>query len=292
VIGTVAALYRYPVKSMQGEQVQAIEVSQRGVSGDRAVALLDCETGQIASAHHPGKWAVLLHCSARWEHDAILVTLPDGDRMPVGAELEARISALCERSVRFIREAPQDAQYEFMLPDVPDAAPAAFTRYTLNLAGVASGTIGRLPVALQAPPRSLLDVAPVHLIATSSLRALTASGGDPDTRRFRPNIVIDNGENPAYAEGNWTGQKLQIAEATLDVTMPTPRCLVPTLRQAGVDRHRDTLVALARDNRLEYGPGKWACLGAYASVSGGGRISVGDPAEICRPARDQSGRGR
>jgi uncharacterized protein YcbX len=130
---------------------------------------------------------------------------------------------------------------------------------------------------MHAPPGSLLDVAPVHIVATSSLRALTASGGDPDIRRFRPNIVIDNGESPAYAEGSWTGQKLQIAAATLDITMPTPRCLVPTLGQAGVDRHRDTLVALARDNRLHYGPGQWACLGAYASVSGDGQISVGDP---------------
>ena len=275
--GTVAALYRYPVKSMQGEQVQCIEVSQRGVSGDRAVALLDLETGQIASAHHPGKWAALLHCSARWEHHAILVTLPDGDTMPVGPELEARISTLCERSVRFIGEAPQDAQYEFMLPDVPDAAPAAFTDYTLSLAGLTSGTVGRLPVAMQASPGSLLDVAPIHLVATSSLRALAASGGDADIRRFRPNIVIDNGEGTAYAEGAWTGKRLQIAEATLEITMPTPRCVVPTLRQAGVDSHRDTLVALARHNRLQFGPGNWACLGVYSSVMSAGVISADDP---------------
>jgi uncharacterized protein YcbX len=95
---------------------------------------------------------------------------------------------------------------------------------------------------------------------------------------------VSHGEVPAYAESGWTGQKLQIADAALDITMPTPRCLVPTLRQAGVSRHRDTLVALARDNRLQYRPGRWACLGVYASVSAAGQISVGDPVAVCTPA--------
>jgi len=58
--------------------------------------------------------------------------------------------------------------------------------------------------------------------------------------------------------------------------MPTMRCLVPTLAQRGVERHRDTLVVLTKHNRVEFGPGRWACLGSYATVTTSGTIAIGD----------------
>lgn len=275
-LGRIASLHRYPVKSMQGEELASAEVTEAGVAGDRAYALLDVETGRIASAHHPDKWAMLLHCGARWDGDRVLVTLPDGMTLPIGAELESRISGLCNREVRFIEQAAEGALYDFQLADVPDAAPQAFVDYTLSLAGVSSGPLGRLPVGMQAPPGALVDVAPLHLVTTSSLHALAAGGGDTDIRRFRPNVVIDNGTDTAYVEADLDGQHLQIRNAELVMTMPTMRCLVPTLEQTGVHRDRATLATLARDNLLHVAIGSWACLGHYASVQIGGTLSVGD----------------
>lgn len=58
--GKVKALWRHPVKSMQGEAVESAYFDGRGMLGDRAYAVLDIETGIVASAKHPKKWANLL----------------------------------------------------------------------------------------------------------------------------------------------------------------------------------------------------------------------------------------
>jgi uncharacterized protein YcbX len=55
-LGTVVSLWRYPVKSMQGEELNAAEVGERGVLGDRAYAVLDRTDGKVASAKNPRKW--------------------------------------------------------------------------------------------------------------------------------------------------------------------------------------------------------------------------------------------
>ena len=54
-VGSVVSMWRYPVKSMQGEQVHEAAMTERGVLGDRAYALVDRSTGKVASAKHPGK---------------------------------------------------------------------------------------------------------------------------------------------------------------------------------------------------------------------------------------------
>ncbi len=66
-IGTVAALWRYPVKSMMGEELNSAEVTERGLLGDRAYALVDVETGKIASAKNPRKWPTLFEHRAVFE---------------------------------------------------------------------------------------------------------------------------------------------------------------------------------------------------------------------------------
>src|ERR1700760_4593845 len=55
-LGSVVSLWRYPVKSMLGEELNAAEVTKHGLSGDRAYALVDSSDGKIASAKNPGKW--------------------------------------------------------------------------------------------------------------------------------------------------------------------------------------------------------------------------------------------
>ena len=75
--GTVAALRRYPVKSMLGENVRASDVTRRGLAGDRVLALVHRETGKIASAKNPRQWRGLLKLAATTSGAAAKISLPD-----------------------------------------------------------------------------------------------------------------------------------------------------------------------------------------------------------------------
>src|SRR5437762_4690631 len=55
-LGSVVSLWRYPVKSMMGEELNAAEVTERGLLGDRAYALVDSSDGKAATAKNPRKW--------------------------------------------------------------------------------------------------------------------------------------------------------------------------------------------------------------------------------------------
>ena len=65
-VGTVSSVWRFPVKSMLGEELEAVEVSDGGIVGDRAYGLVDRETGKVVSAKHPKKWPRMLACQARF----------------------------------------------------------------------------------------------------------------------------------------------------------------------------------------------------------------------------------
>src|SRR3989442_13821607 len=82
-VGTVRALWRYPVKSMLGEELDAVDVSEGGVVGDRAYALRDRESGKVASAKHPKLWPNLLGCRAAF----VDATRPGEQLPPVRIEL-------------------------------------------------------------------------------------------------------------------------------------------------------------------------------------------------------------
>ena len=63
-IGAVVSLWRYPVKSMIGEELQTAQVTDHGLLGDRAYALVDRADGKVATAKNPGKWPTLFACRA------------------------------------------------------------------------------------------------------------------------------------------------------------------------------------------------------------------------------------
>src|SRR6266540_974995 len=85
-LGSVVSLWRYPVKSMMGEELTAAEVTERGLLGDRAYALVDSSDGKVASAKNPRKWPRLFDFratfieppSAAAKVPPVRITLPDG----------------------------------------------------------------------------------------------------------------------------------------------------------------------------------------------------------------------
>ena len=85
-VGSVVALWRYPVKSMMGEELNAAEVTELGLVGDRQFAVVDASTGKVAGAKNPRKWGNFFDFQAAYVEPpqsglklpAVRLTLPDG----------------------------------------------------------------------------------------------------------------------------------------------------------------------------------------------------------------------
>ncbi|WP_067474761.1 MOSC domain-containing protein [Actinomadura hibisca] len=260
-LGTVAALYRYPVKSMLGEELDTTEIAAGGVRGDRAWALVDHETGKVASDKNPRLWRDLLKARATWDGDGVRVTLPDG----TAATGDRSLSDWLGRTVTLTGVPPEGATLDRAVPEeVLDAGVTA--------------TVAVEPVVLGqgAPPGAFVDFAPVHLISAATLRATGA-----EAVRYRPNLVLETG-GEAYEENGWAGRTLTVGSAVLRVIIPTPRCAVPTLEHGDLPRLPQTLRVPAKENLVEAVPGmgRSACAGAYAEVIRPGRITVGDRAAL------------
>jgi uncharacterized protein len=78
MLGTVARLRRYPVKSMLGEDVAVSDVSFSGLAGDRRLAVVSLRRGKAASAKYPRLWRAMLTLAASAADGAVRIRLPDG----------------------------------------------------------------------------------------------------------------------------------------------------------------------------------------------------------------------
>jgi uncharacterized protein YcbX len=285
--GRLAEVHRFPVKSMLGEALTDAQLDGTGVAGDRAHALLDVETGKVASAKDPRRWAALLGFAAAYVGAAasgapLVVGLPDGGRVRSDdAGLDARLSEALGRAVRFVATPAAGAVYDDLWPDVDGMAPAEFITGTQTSTSDEGRPVSSLPVGLLAPG-TFQDVAPVTILTSASLAraAALAPDGRWDTRRFRPNLVLDI-EGEGFLENEWSGRRIAVGEAVVEVLAATPRCVMTTLAQDGLPADRSILQTVARHNRVEVaGVGTFACLGAYASVVEPGRVTVGDPVRL------------
>ncbi len=199
-IGSVAALWRYPVKSLLGEELEEGEFSGTGIYGDRAYAVADGESGQIRNAKRAG-WHDLFSFAARLEGGAT------GSEAP-----SLRVST----------------------PDGHIVAGEGPDRDRLL-----SEAFGRAVTLEEAGGDPFFDLGAVHLLTTASLERLRElyGEGDFDARRFRPNVVVelDSGEN-GFVEDGWVGRTLSLGEVVLEVTEPVARCVMTTLAQGDLPK--------------------------------------------------------
>ncbi len=246
----IESLWRYPVKSMQGETCDELRIDWTGVLNDRGVGVLDLDNGTILSAKREGR---LLQASASLTSSGLEVTLPDGRREVRGGALDEELSRWLGRRVALV-DAVTHGTGTFEAPDdfEDDASPLHRWR---------------------GPAESFVDSSSLHLLERAELTRLIRERPELqwDVRRFRPNIVVDSVTSPV----DWAvpGTRLRLGGVDIEVEKGCARCVMTTRAQPGdLARQLDILrhVSAVHGNDL----------GVLARVLSPGVVRVGDPLEV------------
>jgi uncharacterized protein YcbX len=241
----VAQVWRYPVKSMQGEALDALDVGPERIPGDREWGVRDSATGGVLTAREARR---LIHASARLEGDTVCVTLPDGRELREDDDItDLALSSFVGKPVHLAR-AKQSEQQTFETMSAFSAAEPTLVRWAST-------------------PGSFNDGAAVHIVTTASLRAAAAMHpkGVWDVRRFRPNLLVDvDGDD--YVEDEWS--RIRVGNVELEVYKKSTRCTITARAQPGLPEDLDVPRALARNRQAK--------LGVYAHITIPGTIAPGD----------------
>ena len=217
-IGHVEALFRYPVKSMRGEQLEAARLGWHGIDGDRRLAFRRIDNPSGFPWLSASKLPDLLRFSPlRRENDAkedlpTHIRTPDGEEMAVfGKDLAAEV----ER------------------------------RY-------------KAPVRMMQLKHGMFDEATISVIASDTVREIARlAGRSLDVRRFRPNIVVRLLRSAPFQEDEWLGGVLSFGEGddapAITVTMRDVRCSMVNLDPDSASPAPEVLKAVVRANQNNAG---------------------------------------
>jgi uncharacterized protein YcbX len=248
---------------MMGEELNAADITERGVLGDRAYALVDSSDGKLVSAKNPRKWPKFFDYRAAFVEPPrvdqaippVRITLPDGAMATSGQDDVGQIvSAALGRQVTLETSPPEQPNLEEYWPDI-------------------DGLDHRDTVTDESlPPGAFFDGAAIHLLTTATLDGLRKAHpeGRFEVRRFRPNIVVEaSSAETDFPENAWIGRTVAIGEhVRISITGPCPRCVMTTLAQGDLPDDRGILRTAAKQNQ--------AHVGVYAQVVQGGAIRRGD----------------
>jgi hypothetical protein len=266
-VGSVLSLWRYPVKSMMGEELNASAITERGLLGDRAYALMDPSTGKVVSAKNPRKWSNLFEFRANYTEaprpgeklPPVQITLPESTIVTSEqSDIDQTLSAALGRDVELRTSAPKTPTLEEYWPDM-------------------DGLDHRETVTdEEMPPETFFDLAVIHVLTTATINRLRElyPAGRFEVRRFRPNIVVEpaSGET-AFVENSWIGRTLILGDKVrLSISGPCPRCVMTTLPQGDLPKDVGILRTAAQQNQGN--------VGVYASVLQGGMVRRGDPIRL------------
>jgi uncharacterized protein len=262
-IASVLSLWRYPVKSMLGEELSSTILAERGVLGDRAYALMDRATGKVVSAKNPRRWPSLFKFKAalmgppemRERIPPVMLTLPNGTRVSSEQrDVDRILSNALDGDVSLKSQPPERPQLDEYWPDVENLA----HRETVTEEEI--------------PPNGFFDGEVIHLLTTATLDQLHSlhPEGRFDPLRFRPNLVLaPTPTESGFVEHSWIGRTIRIGEQVrLHILRPTSRCVMTTLPQGDLPKDLGILRTAAQANHAE--------VGVYATVEHGGVIRRDD----------------
>ena len=281
---TVTDLFRYPVKSMGGHRLDQIELTNLGMPGDRCWTLKDEERGGIKGGK---RFPELMGMSARLVAEPTaekpspdtIVTLADGRELSITADETPRI--LSEEvgapvSVWPLLPADQLDHYRRLPPEPGTDMEAALREVFARTPDEPLPDLSVFPAELmsyESPPGTYFDAYPLLIISHGALAALAAAetGSTFDLRRFRPNILVDTGEE-GFVEDTWAGRQAKLGDAVLQFELACPRCIMTTHGFNDLPKDPSIMRTLVQQNSGN--------LGVYASVAEPGLIRAGDTLEL------------
>ena len=217
-IGHVDAIYRYPVKSMRGEQLEAAELGWHGIEGDRRLALRRMNDRGGFPWLTAGKLPELVLFAPQHREGDGAGKLPTHVRTPEGAEMDAFGEALAAELGRRHGAAVQMTHLK----------------------------------------QGVFDEASLSVIATDTVQEIgRLAGRGLDVRRFRPNVVVRLLRPAAFQEDEWVGGVLRFGEggdaAAVSVTMRDLRCSMVNLDPDSASAAPEVLKTIARANQAYAG---------------------------------------
>jgi len=283
-MGRIDAICRYPVKSMGGESLSSVGVTERGLPGDRVWAVRDEVRGGIRGAK---KIPALMTCSARFEKNpadsgssTAEIRLPDGSVVSTSdADVNQRISNAIEHEVTLWPLLPEDAREHYArgAPDNEDMM-EEFRAMFARLPDEPLPDLSKFPPELfefESPPGTYFDCYPLLIMSRQSMEEMNRRAPDSnfDVRRFRPNLVVDIPEIDApFPEATLEGKRFRIGNTVLDATVACPRCVMTTHGFEDLPKDPGIMRALVKNAEGN--------LGLYAQVGEPGDLAVGDSIEI------------
>ena len=273
-----------------GEELDAVDLSEGGVVGDRAYAVRDRETGKVASAKHPKLWPKMLACRAAFvdstrpgdEPPPVRIELPDRSVVLSDApDVDAILSRFFGRDVELGHAAQNGYTIDQYHPDEENYDPGGHRDEVVEARlGAAFFNEQGLPSAV--PEDSFFDLFPLSILTTSSLDQLAELEPESrfDARRFRMNVIVET-TGRGFVENEWLGRTLAIGdEVRIGVALPDPRCVMPSLAQEELPKDSRILKALVRHNRIDVAGTPYPCAGVYAVAETTGAIHRGDPVSL------------
>jgi uncharacterized protein YcbX len=244
----VSQLWRYPVKSLAGEQVSTLSLAADGVEGDRAWGILDRADGRILTGRREPP---LLFATARSGSDGLpCITLPDGrELMGPGSATDEALSAWLGKPVTLVAAAQSEARRAEFFADATDDSSSAI-EWTM-------------------PEGRFVDAEQLLVLTTAGLRGCAAAypGGAWDVRRFRPNVLVE-AEGEGFIEDQWIGRTLLIGGSRLAARSRCIRCTMVNRAQPGLARDVEIYRTLKRTHGGD--------AGAWSHVTQMGVLSLGD----------------
>lgn len=247
-IGTVKQIWRFAVKSMAGERLEACTVGTRGIPGDRGWAIRDETAGKLATG---SRFPLLMQCAARYRESPVNGVIPHVEmQFPNGLRVGSDVADVNAHLTELLGKPVSLSQLQPVENGQPDSA-SLF------------------------PQGTYFDVAPVHVLTTAALEAMRGlnSAADWDVRRFRPNFFVETDPGvEGLIEFEWNKRTLRLGEVELRCEIPCERCVMPNHAQESLPKDESVLRTIAKEAGNN--------LGTYANVTKTGAVKVGDIVEL------------